>query len=152
MPSLLQLIHAIWESLALWPDQNLDIIELISLHNVLESWNMLIVYVGMTWTTVFNKISLPVYDRNFSFYLCIRSQILPFIVVKELTLDLPMRAGNPRYLSYTVVELTLVVESMRSFASLFVFMLKKIEVSLGLIFGPMLFHSHQTLLGFSPIP
>jgi hypothetical protein len=105
-PIRFQLIHAVFFSLSLCPHQNRDIIELMSLHNVLGNRNTLIVYVGIASTTALSKISFPAWERNFSCHQFIRSQIFPFISVKALIRDLPIKAGSPKYFSYHCVEFT----------------------------------------------
>lgn len=131
--------------LSLCLHQNFDIIELMSLQRVLGNWNTLIVYVGIDCTTAFNNTSFPAWDKNFSLHPCILSQILPFIPVKELTRDLPMRAGNPKYFSYCWVELTLATQEIWRLASTLVLGQKKSEVfSLFSFYPEALSHPSRT--------
>jgi hypothetical protein len=115
-------------SSSLWPHQNLDIKELISLHRVFGSWKTLIVYVGIACITALSNTSLPAWDKKVSFHPCMRSQILPLIPIKAIDRDWPIIAGRPRYLSKFEVMLTPAVPARNSFSSALVFLLKKIEV------------------------
>lgn len=47
------------------------------------SFKRLIVYVRMAWMTTFSKISFPAWDKNFTFQLLIRLQILSFTNYKS---------------------------------------------------------------------
>jgi hypothetical protein len=49
------------------------------------------------------------------------------MLVRALTLYLPIRVGNPKYFSYLWVEDTPTKDSMKTLASAFVFFLKKIS-------------------------
>ena len=127
-PICSQLIHAVFFSLSLCPHQNWDIIEFISLHNVLGNRNTLIVYIGIACTTALSRISFSTWKRNFSFHPVIRSQILHFISVKALIPNLSIRAESPRYFSYRRVGFTLATATIWSLVFVLVFLLKKREV------------------------
>jgi hypothetical protein len=55
--------------------------------------------VGIDWMTALRRISFPAWEMNFSFHPLIRLHILPLMLLKEAILDLPIKAGRPRYLS-----------------------------------------------------
>ena len=70
-----------------------------SSHHVLGRRKQFIMYVGIACATAFIRISLPAFERNFSFHPWRRCTILSFMPLKIDLFDLPMRAGRPRYLS-----------------------------------------------------
>jgi hypothetical protein len=99
LPILLQAIQAILLEFSLKLHQNFPIMALISFVKAFGMRNMLIVYVGIAWMTAFSKTSFPACVRNFSFQPFNLAQILSLMKLKEETLDLPIRAGSPRYRS-----------------------------------------------------
>jgi len=68
-------------------------------HSFFGSWKTLIQYVGISWITVFIKISLPAWDKNFSFQPSTFFRTRLWIPSKVLILDRPTKAGKPKYFS-----------------------------------------------------
>ena len=66
--SLSQLIQAIFFLSLHWPHQKLLIRLVSSSNNELGILKQLIEYVGIVWATALIKISLPAFDRSFSFH------------------------------------------------------------------------------------
>jgi hypothetical protein len=66
-PNFSQFIQWIPLSFPLRPQKNLDIKEFISEHKDLGILNIPIQYVGIAWTTAFNKISFPACDKKLIF-------------------------------------------------------------------------------------
>jgi hypothetical protein len=78
--------------------------------------------------TDLRRTSFPAWEKNFSFHPFIRFQILPFMPLKVEILDLPIRAGKPRYFSYFAVELRPVPFRIKILSSIRVLWLKNRDV------------------------
>ena len=97
--NMFQFIQWIFFSLRVCPHQYLATVELIPSHTFLGILKMLIVYVGITWTTILIKTSLPAFEIVFSFHPITLFVILSSSSLKVLTFDFPPTMGSPRYFS-----------------------------------------------------
>ena len=94
-----QLNHAnlLWFSYC--PHQKRLTILASSSHKASKSLKQLIVYDGIAWATDFIRISLPAFERSFSFQLDNLFPNFSFKSLNVLRLDRPTKEGNPRYFS-----------------------------------------------------
>jgi hypothetical protein len=118
------------------PTQNFCIIPLISLHRLIGSWKILMLYVGMAWITTFRRISFPTCERNLTFQFCSRFQTSSFMLLKARFQDFPTKVGSPRYLTYLCVGCIPKSWVISCRLSRLVFLLKKIDVLSLLSFCP----------------
>lgn len=59
----------------------------------------LMVYTRMAWSTIFMRISIPIWDSSLFFHSCIFYHTFSLIHLKLLYFDLLTKARRPRYLS-----------------------------------------------------
>lgn len=112
----------------MYPHQNLDIKEGISLYVLQGSINMLIAYVGIAWTTDFNNTYLPTWDKKTFFQLLTRAQILSLMVLKVRYQFIPTNMGKPRYFPLLSQRETLAEAKIYLLTAQLVLELKKISI------------------------
>jgi len=121
------LIQWILRSPCLLPHQNLLIILSICSHKPIGSREQLITYVGIAWTTNLIKTSLPAFDRNFSFQPFSFFHTLSWTKLKTCFLDLPTKAGSPRYFEWHSTTLICIQPWNKILRSSGTFQLKEIS-------------------------
>jgi hypothetical protein len=94
-----QLIHAIFVSFSLDAHQNRNIGELISRYKALDSWNTLILYVGIAWITALIIISLIFSYLYEEFFLNSYPLIHSLMLLNLLVFDFPTIACSLKYFS-----------------------------------------------------
>lgn len=82
------------------PHQNCLIMPSISSYKDLDNKKHCMAYVRIACNTDLVNISLPAWDRIFSFYPCSFFQTLSFRYWNVCLLEWPSKYGNPRYLSF----------------------------------------------------
>lgn len=122
------LIQCILLSWPICPHQYPLISLLISCSRPLGSLNTPMLYVGMARITDLMRISFPACERNFIFQLVNLLLTLSRISLKTLSLNLPTKAGNPRYFSYEPVDLIPAMLAIRSLVAVLVLLLKNMDV------------------------
>lgn len=65
-PSNFHFLQWILDSFVIWPHQNMDLDNAISLQIFWDKENILIVYVGIAWITTFKSTSLHAWDKKYS--------------------------------------------------------------------------------------